>query len=103
MDFGALEPSRIRTEFAGIELPAHYGWVRCSTPPFTEQLTPLQELHRAAAKLAEDIRMCPARGSTCSVCKAKLHGGHASPTACLISFDANVVVAEVPLAACLVQ
>ena len=71
MDFDALEPSRFHKAFVGVELPVHYEWARFSTQPFTEKLTPLQELRRAATKLAEDIQICSSRGFTCSVCKAK--------------------------------
>ena len=71
MDLDALEPSRFHKAFAGVELPVHYEWARFSTQPFTEKLTPLQELRRAATKLAEDIQICSSLGFTCSVCKAK--------------------------------
>ena len=70
--FGAdtLEPSRFHQAFAGVDLPIHYEWARFSTQPFTEKLTPLKELRRVAASLAEHLQICSSRGFTCSICKA---------------------------------
>ena len=58
LEVEGLEPSHFHQVLIGVDIPVHYEWARFSTQPFTEKPTPLKELRRVVASLAEHLQIC---------------------------------------------